>query len=198
MNVLVGRDVSIISAQAGTTRDLVEARTILAGVPVTFVDTAGLRDTGDDIEQEGVRRALVSAGQADLTVFVTCGEVRPPLIPTGPSMWVANKIDIVAPAEGAIGISALNGDGIGTLREHLIRTVERLMTGSPLPVLTRSRHRDCLEATCAHLRLASLSAQAELRGEELRLALHHLGRLTGIVGVDDILTEIFSAFCIGK
>ena len=198
LNRLSGRDVSIVSAQAGTTRDLVETRTVIGDVPVTLVDTAGLRESDDDVEREGVRRAKEAAKAADLMVVVTHGTDRVPTMGEVPGLWVANKIDLSPAPDGALGVSARTGEGIDVLRSTMSQIIQRLTSGSPLPMMTRSRHRDCVMSTTQHLRSALVVTEPELRGEELRLALHHLGRLSGAVTTDDILSDVFSTFCIGK
>ncbi len=198
VNILANRDVSIVSERAGTTRDVVQARVTMGGVPVTLIDTAGLRDSDDDIEREGVRRARRSAEASDFIILVTCGDR--PILPVfqKPTLWVANKVDIVAAPSGALGVSARTGEGIDTLRRDLATGIQRLVGGTTTPLLTRARHRDCVETTVELLRSARDVSSPELRGEELRLALHNLGRLTGEVDVEDVLGEIFATFCIGK
>ncbi len=197
INALTRREGSIVSDRPGTTRDIIEARTILGDVPVTLIDTAGLRESEDFVEQEGVRRARQAARDADLIISVTCGnDVSDQAWPE--SLWVCNKIDIASAPAGALGVSARSGDGIDVLRETLARSVRALTLGAPVPVMTRERHRSCLQACAAHLGEARRLETPELRGEELRLALDHLGRLTGHIGIEDVLADIFSTFCIGK
>ena len=199
VNVLAGRDVSIVSDRPGTTRDVVETRFVLGGIPLTLIDTAGIRDSEDELEREGVRRAHRSVGAADIVLRVTCGnDAGPTLGDNRITIDVSNKIDLYPALPRSIGVSALTGEGIDALRNALGKTAERLTSGSTLPPFTRARHRDCVERSLAHLQAARAAGMAELRGEELRLALHELGRLTGAVGVEDILSDIFSTFCIGK
>jgi tRNA modification GTPase len=202
INALAERDVAIVSHIPGTTRDVLETRVILGGVPVTLVDTAGLRETTDAIEAEGVRRALARAADADLVI--TMVEAGPPartkLRPnaTG-SMLVANKADLGLPGpDGALRISARTGLGMDALRAHLAETARRLTESSGPPPLTRARHRAALLAAAEHLDAAEQADLPELRGEDLRLAMRALGRITGHVGVEDILDMVFSHFCIGK
>ena len=199
VNLLAGRDVSIVSDRAGTTRDVVEARVVLGGVPVTLVDTAGLRDSEDELEQEGVRRARASVASADIALRVTCGVACSEDVASGQvALDVSNKVDLHPAREGTIGVSARTGEGLDELRDALAKMVEQLTSGTSLPPFTRARHRDCIERALGHLGAARASWMPELRGEELRLALRELGRLTGAVGVEDILSDIFSTFCIGK
>ncbi len=197
INALAGRDVAIVSALPGTTRDALEARVVLGGVPVTLVDTAGLRDTADPIEAEGVRRARLRAEEADLVVAVI--EAGEPLPASGAGLVVANKVDLGQTApEGALTVSALTGQGLDALRDRLSAFARDLTDSAGPPPLTRARHRLALEDALACLRSARGAPLPELRGEDLRQALRAIGRITGHVGVEDILDTLFSAFCIGK
>lgn len=202
VNCLVQEEVSIVSARAGTTRDLVEARLVLAGVPVTLVDTAGLRDTEDEVEAEGVRRARARAAAADLVLEIV---VDGPVSHAGELnvIRVVNKIDL-AGAECAracassVGVSARTGEGVPELLAVLSGRVHDIAARTPHPAMTRGRHRSCIETARHHLVAARHVGVAEFRGEELRLAMHALGRLTGRVDIEDVLDTIFSSFCIGK
>jgi tRNA modification GTPase len=196
VNALASRDVAIVSPIPGTTRDALETRIVLGGVPVTLVDTAGLREAADAIEAEGVRRARVRAAAADLLVTVTlAGHAHDP----GDGLLVANKIDLGGPVPpGAIGVSALTGQGLDALREALAARARALTQKEGPPPLTRARHRAALAEAVERLRAAGAAPWPELRAEDLRLALRALGRITGHVGVEDILDTLFSQFCIGK
>jgi tRNA modification GTPase len=196
MNALAGREVAIVAATPGTTRDALEARVVLGGVPVTLVDTAGLRETADPVEAEGVRRARARAAEADLRLLVgVAGEA----IAGAADVVVANKIDLGgAVADGAIGVSARTGQGMAALRARLEAAARALTAAEGPPPLTRARHRAALMEAVARLDDAAAAELPELRGEDLRLALRALGRITGTVGVEDILDSIFRAFCIGK
>ena len=198
MNALTGRDVAIISPGAGTTRDALECWVELAGVGVTLVDTAGLRDTADPVEAEGVRRARERAAAADLVIHVAEAGAEERL-PNGLNVVaVANKSDLAVPAPGWIGVSALTGHGVAELRDWLAASVERLtISGGDAP-LSRARHRAALLEASSCLARAASQTLPELRGEELRLAMRALGRISGAVEAEDVLTTIFSAFCIGK
>ncbi|MGA8191738.1 MAG: tRNA uridine-5-carboxymethylaminomethyl(34) synthesis GTPase MnmE, partial [Acetobacteraceae bacterium] len=213
VNALAERDVAIVSAMPGTTRDALETRVVLGGVPVTLVDTAGLRASTDAIEAEGVRRALARAADADLVVVVIepgeqAGEQEapPPLaggegeyVVAASHLLVMNKLDLgsVAPVD-AIGVSALTGEGLDTLRARLGAAARSLTESAGPPPLTQARHRAALQEAAARLADAGIADLAELRAEDLRLALRALGRITGSVGVEDILDTLFSRFCIGK
>ncbi len=207
LNALAGREAAIVSARAGTTRDVVEVRLDLAGVPVTLADTAGLREAADEIEQEGIRRARRRAEEADLVVAVfaadtaadaaTLAWVRPG------ALVLANKADLVrAPATiggvAALAVSALTGQGLAALRARLAAEAVRLAGAGDAALLTRPRHRAALHEAAAWLAEAEAAPLPELVSEALRAALRAVGRLTGRVGVEDILDVVFGEFCIGK
>jgi tRNA modification GTPase len=198
INALAERDVAIVSPTPGTTRDALETRVILGGVPVTLVDTAGLRETTDSIEAEGVRRALARAADADLVMtIVEAGAPAPEAAAN--ALLIANKADLGRPGpDGALRISARTGQGIAELRARLADAARQMTDASGPPPLTRSRHRAALLAAAEHLDAAEHADLPELRGEDLRLAMRALGRITGHVGVEDILDTVFSRFCIGK
>ncbi|HEY1412732.1 MAG TPA: tRNA uridine-5-carboxymethylaminomethyl(34) synthesis GTPase MnmE, partial [Rhodopila sp.] len=197
INALAERDVAIVSEIPGTTRDALETRVILGGVPVTLVDTAGLRETTDSIEAEGVRRARARAQDADLAMLVVEAGSPPPG-GTG-HLLIANKSDLGRPGpDGALPISAKTGQGMDELRARLATIARQMTESSGPPPLTRSRHRAALLTAAEHLDSAEHAELPELRGEDLRLAMRALGRITGHVGVEDILDTVFSRFCIGK
>jgi tRNA modification GTPase len=195
VNALAERDVAIVSARPGTTRDALETRVVLGGVPVTLVDTAGLRESDDEIEAEGVRRARARAEAADLVIAVA--EVGEDGAHGG--VRVANKTDLggVVP-DGAIGVSARTGEGLDKLRARLADAARSLTASAGSPPLTQARHRAALLEASARLAGAQTADLPELRAEDLRLALRALGRITGSVGVEDILDTLFARFCIGK
>lgn len=194
VNALAQRDAAIVSSTAGTTRDALEIRIVLGDVPVTLVDTAGLRDTPDPVEAEGVRRARRHAEQADLVVQVV---VAGGSAGTG-ALVVCNKIDQNAAPEGMLGVSASTGAGLGDFIGELSQRARALTTQSGSAPLTRARHRAGISEAATHLCNAAEACWAELRGEELRLAMRALGRLTGAIGVEDLLDTVFGQFCIGK
>jgi tRNA modification GTPase len=199
VNALAERDVAIVSAIPGTTRDALETRVILGGVPVTLVDTAGLRETTDSIEAEGVRRARARAQDADLAMTVVEAGSPPPDTAGDNHLLIANKSDLGRPGpDGALRISAKTGQGMDELRARLATTARQMTESSGPPPLTRARHRAALLAAAEHLDAAEHAELPELRGEDLRLAMRALGRITGHVGVEDILDTVFSRFCIGK
>jgi tRNA modification GTPase len=206
LNQLARREAAITSPIAGTTRDVIEVAIDLAGYPVLLADTAGLRDSADIIEQEGLRRALKRAEEAELRLFVfdACrpGDANGAAAWPGPdTLLVANKIDLAAdrnalPA-GAIPVSALTGEGLPVLIAALASRIEQTYDVAA-PVLTRARHREALETALSALRRSLAAELPELRAEDLRLAWRSLGRITGRVDVEDLLDVIFADFCLGK
>lgn len=207
LNALVGREAAIVSARAGTTRDIVEARLDLAGVPVTLSDTAGLREAGDEIEAEGIKRAEHRAKEAQLVITVFAAD-QPPDAETlrwvGPEALVlVNKCDLAPTAAAvagvpAVAVSALKGSGLDVLRDRLAEAALRLTGAGQGNQLTRPRHRAALTEAVALLGEAEEAGLPELTAEALRAALFALGRLTGRVGVEEILDIVFRDFCIGK
>jgi tRNA modification GTPase len=208
-NVLIQREAAIVSATAGTTRDVIEAHLDLGGYPVVLADTAGLRLSTEEIESEGIRRALARAASADLCIAVvdaTAGGELPQEIrklPEDRRMLVANKSDLLGePVEidgqPLLAVSAKTGAGIPALRETLAKLVAESMAIGNSPVLSRARHRAALTECQAALKRAGGAGSPELLAEDLRLAARALGRITGRVGVEEILDRIFAEFCIGK
>jgi len=208
LNVLARRDAAIVSAIAGTTRDIVEVHLDLGGYPVILADTAGLRETTDVIENEGVRRALARAEKADLKMLVFDGEKWPRLddatqaLADESSIAIVNKADMIGfqhkGDDTKLFISAKSGAGVSELLDRLIAEIELRFSGSAEPALTRERHRAALEDCAAHIQRALQAPVGELRAEDMRLAVRALGRITGRVDVEDLLDVIFRDFCIGK
>ncbi len=197
VNALAARDVAMTSPYPGTTRDALEVWIELAGVPVMLIDTAGLRETDDPLEAEGVRRARARAARADLVVQVIASPFEDKA--TGAAgLLVANKIDLAPAPAGWLGVSARTGEGFDRLREALSGEVRRLTEAGPHPVLSRARHEGALLEAASCLVRAREVLLPELRGEELRLAMRAIGRITGAVGVEDVLDSVFGSFCIGK
>jgi tRNA modification GTPase len=220
-NRLARRDAAIVSPYAGTTRDILEVHLDLDGYPGTLLDTAGIRDSDEPVEQEGVRRARERAAAADLVLWVIdvsagdlIGDQAPGL--EASAIWrVENKIDLAKPCGGAAtrdlndeckfscSISAANGDGIDQLVDRLTAFAKEYFSSVEAGIVTRARHRHLFEQTVAALDRALAEAAKsgepeELIAEELRSAATALGRLTGRVDVEDILDVIFRDFCIGK
>ncbi len=201
LNALARRDVAIVSPIAGTTRDAIEVRLDLAGIPVVLVDTAGLRESVDAIEAEGVKRALARAAQADLVLHLRpAGEAAAGERFDAPTIPVATKIDLGGqPAAGELGVSAVSGAGLGALISAMTERLASFGQAEPA-LLTRERQRIAVRDAVAAIQRAMRIApdQAELIAEELRVAVRALERLIGRVDVEDVLDSLFSGFCIGK
>ena len=205
LNALVGEPAAIVAGEPGTTRDLVRVQTLIEGIPVELIDTAGLRSAEHGAEREGVRRARAAGEQADLVLQVwDAAAGGPEPAPGERSVLVRNKIDLTGEppgrrGEGAVSVSARTGAGLDALRKAL---AARAGGGGEGAFSARARHINSLkEARRNYRRAASLFGRrqpAELIAEELRLAQEALGRITGAVSSDDLLGEIFSQFCIGK
>ncbi len=211
LNALARRDAAIVSARAGTTRDVIEVQLDLGGYPVVLADTAGLREAAaDEVEEEGIRRARDRASRADVKIAVFDGTALPALdaatlgLIDADTVVVVNKTDLPAAVPSMIGgvepvaLSARTGVGLAQLEARLTAfSADRLAVGSA-PSLTRARHRAALDE-CRIALLRALSAPLpELAAEDLRLASRALGRITGRVDVEDLLDIIFRDFCIGK
>jgi tRNA modification GTPase len=216
INLLARREVAIVSPHAGTTRDIIEVQLDLDGYPVTVIDTAGIRETDDPVEQEGVRRARMRAADADLVLWMTDARQAQHGIDArvsaknAPVWLVRNKIDLgedygagsfPATAGGIVfGISASRGDGVGDLIAALVDFAKDYLGSGEGGLIGRERQRKLLEQTASSLErsIAVLEQGEELAAEELRAASNSLGRLLGRVDVEDILDAIFRDFCIGK
>lgn len=210
MNQLARREVAIVSPHAGTTRDVIEVQLDLDGYPVTVIDTAGIRETSDPVEEEGVRRARVRAGEADLVLWLVdsasgASEPEQWLEQSSVPVWVVrNKADLSRGPSGTsdllIAISAERGDGLPQLMALLVDFAGQYFGSGEAGLITRDRQRVLLRSTADLLQHAAASAARgdEFVAEDLRAAAHQLGRLLGRVDVEDILDSIFRDFCIGK
>ncbi|WP_203414756.1 tRNA uridine-5-carboxymethylaminomethyl(34) synthesis GTPase MnmE [Entomobacter blattae] len=198
LNYLAGRPAAIVSSQAGTTRDAIEIRIEIADVPVTLVDTAGLRETGDEIEAEGIKRAHAYMQRADLIIYLIAPQDPLPLEVPAEALLVYSKVDLAPPPIGCLGISIREKMGLEEFYQELTQRTKTFLGPATQPPLTRVRHRAGIERAYQHLARAGQDGWPETRGEELRLALQALGQITGKVGVEEILDSIFGEFCIGK
>jgi tRNA modification GTPase len=226
MNQLARREVAIVSPHAGTTRDIIEVQLDLDGYPVTVIDTAGIRETDDPVEQEGVRRARARAAEADLVLWLTDAAREKNFDDGAVPVWVVrNKIDLdafesdaaVSRLDAAIhrppagvskqgwasadfAISASRGDGIAELILALVGFAQSYFGSEEGGLISRERQRKLLEATVVSLRrsLSVIEQGEELAAEDLRIAARSLGQLLGRVDVEDLLDVIFREFCIGK
>ena len=203
LNALAHKDVAIVSETAGTTRDIVEVYLDIAGYPVVIADTAGLRQTDEQIEKEGIKRALKRASDASL--LIAMGEVGKELdkktkdtFENHPNaLLVFNKADKGIKQEGLL-ISAKTGQGIDKLYQIIKEKVIEQMGSSGEVMLTRLRYKTALKECGEALGRALDETELELKAEELRLAARSLGKITGFVRTEELLDVIFSSFCIGK
>ena len=213
LNALAGRDRAIVTDIAGTTRDLLHEIVRIDGVELTLVDTAGLREGGDVIEREGMRRARGELERADLAIVVL--DARDPeggavavadaIAGVPARLWLHNKVDLlpVAPAlaPDVVHVSAHTGQGLEELHRHLRDLAGGEAAGGEGEFTARARHVDALVQAQAELAAARVHFDQEaldLAAEALRLAHDQLGEITGKVRADDLLGHIFASFCIGK
>lgn len=202
LNCLAGREAAITSEFAGTTRDIIEVRMDLSGLPVTLLDTAGLRETHDVVESLGIERAIARANAADLRLFLTLDGALPMgYSPVLGDIILHGKADLIASSGGGMLVSGKTGVGIAQLLDAVATELGGRMAGSN--TLTRERHRVGALGAISALDLALVeiaagSHRTELAAENLRRAIRSLDVLVGRIGVENLLDEIFSSFCIGK
>ena len=203
LNTLARRDVAIVSPVAGTTRDIIEVHCDLGGLPVIVIDTAGLRDSRDAVEQEGVSRARARAQEADLVLWLIPPEGPETEAPPARRLLrVGTKADLGGSrADCDLLVSAASGEGIPELIERLAAEAEAALGGGDA-VVTRERHRNALERAHACVlrarQMLETDGPLELAAEEVRLASRAVGEITGRVDVEHVLDRLFSSFCIGK
>lgn len=216
LNALLGEERAIVTAIPGTTRDVVDESANFGGVPVVLSDTAGLRETADEVERLGVERALRAVEAADLALLVLDTSVPFAMPPSAldrtrtlavlnksdlPCRWSEGEITTIAGRYRALRVSATEGTGLDDLRRAVLELAGD-MPSDGVPVLTRARHRDALVKgrDALHDALAGVerSAAPELVCVDLQAALDHIGVLTGTITNEDVLDAIFSEFCIGK
>lgn len=218
LNRLAGEEVAIVTPIAGTTRDRVKESILIEGVPMHIIDTAGLRQTSDEVEAKGIERTWDAIRLADLVIFLTApntekeaNELRAQILaaipPKCPVLELINKSDLLSQDPNSVKnqallISAKTGQGIDTLKQRILETVgwNGPQEGA---IVARRRHLDCLERAAEHIEKSEQFAangnnSLELFAEELFLAQNHLGQITGKLLPDDLLGKIFSQFCIGK
>ena len=199
LNALAGRDAAITSEIAGTTRDVIEVRMELAGLPVTLLDTAGLRETDDTIEKIGVARALERAKAADLRVFLIESNSKPEFDPVPNDIVIASKADLSGEKFGAV--SGKTGAGVAQLVEQIGAKLSSKTAKAGLA--TRARHKEAMERCLVSLAEASNRVAlgpefTDIASEELRISLEALNMLIGRVDIENVLDEVFSSFCLGK
>jgi tRNA modification GTPase len=200
-NRLAEREVAIVSDIPGTTRDVIEVALDLNGVPVVLIDTAGIRETTEPIEAEGVKRARARAESADLVLWLVDDEKAPTLRDPKREWVVRTKADLMPgkAKAGQLAVSGKTGAGIDALVVKLSGEAAKL-AGEPA-LVTHARQRKALETAAEHLVALSkpeVSMHEELFAEELRFAANAFARVTGKIGVEDVLGEIFKNFCVGK
>jgi tRNA modification GTPase len=226
LNALARRDVAIVSAEEGTTRDVIEVRLDLDGFPVVVSDTAGLRETTGEIEVEGIRRTLSRSREANLLVWVIDASLPPTETESAglpeqiagiskPVLIAANKCDLaeekscengipctapsVAPRHEIIRVSARTGEGLNIFIRRIAEFARATTEGASDPVITQARHRQHIADCMDHLAdFSGRSADVELRAEDLRLAANALGRISGRIDPEEVLGQVFGRFCIGK
>ena len=202
LNYLAKRDAAIVSDIAGTTRDVIEVNLEIAGLPVTIADTAGLRESGDVIENEGIKRALQRAERADLKILML--DANDHLADTSladeNTIILLNKIDAAQPEKkkSDVEVSINTGQGMDKFMQLLEQKLAERFALSEAPLITRQRHREALAEAVGCLDNISFDNPIELVAEDLRHAAFNIGRITGRIDVEDILDKIFSSFCIGK
>lgn len=214
MNALAGRDAAIVSDIAGTTRDIVEVRLELAGYIIWLSDTAGLRDTSDTIEAEGVKRALARAEESDLRIFLHAKDQTPPDMSTAVNgdLLLTNKSELNVEYQALQStatelehryISLKNDNDVLMVKDLLSAiVVDRMSTSGSAPLVSRQRHKHLLLSTLDNLNHAVLAMEndfsSDLIAEDIRLAARDIGKITGEIDSEDILDRIFGEFCIGK
>ena len=218
LNALAGRDTAIVTDIAGTTRDVLREHIAIDGLPLHIIDTAGLRDSDDLVEQEGIRRAWAEIEQADVVLLLVDSsqttETQPDILwrdmslhaqPAVPTLVVQNKIDVSGlPARSeqhVVSLSAKTGAGIALLRAQL-HQLAGLTEAGETRFSARARHVDALQRAAVLLQQTQQRFHAtgagELLAEDLKLAQQYLGEITGNVSSDELLGRIFGSFCIGK
>ncbi|PZQ13036.1 MAG: tRNA uridine-5-carboxymethylaminomethyl(34) synthesis GTPase MnmE [Ancylobacter novellus] len=205
MNALARREIAIVTEVPGTTRDVLETRLDLGGYPVVVVDTAGLRMSDDLVEREGIRRAEEQGRAADLVLWLEDAGApeEHPAVEAAEIWRVVSKADLATSLEhdGRRRVSTLTGEGLDELAAALGSAAASALGSGVDPGLTRARHRDALRAVARELDAALSSwneLPEELLAERLRTAATELGRITGRIGVEEVLGRVFSSFCIGK
>ena len=212
INAIVKRNVAIVSDIAGTTRDVIETYVDIQGFPVIFSDTAGLRETTDEIEQIGVKLAKDKIAEADFCLFMFDASVdTPEIFSTSvnkidvPYLFVANKMDKITEdkkadliKKGCALISAKESKNISVLTETIYKTFQDMYEKGTAQLITRQRYKEALGECLQNLSRFNLHKEIELAAEDIRLACRAIGKITGQVEVDEILDKIFSSFCIGK
>ena len=205
LNAIAKREVAIVSETAGTTRDIIDVHLDLNGYPAIISDTAGIREADNDIEHEGIMRALKKAENADIKI-VMFDSTKPAnqesldLIDDD-TIVVLNKCDMADSSDvvkDAIKISALTGINLDSLLDILEKETEKRLFSAGSATITRDRHRKFLQTACDSLNRAMTAEDLVLQAEDVRCAVREIGKITGSVEIEELLDIIFSDFCIGK
>lgn len=212
LNAIANRDAVIVSDIAGTTRDAIDIHLDLNGYPVIFTDTAGLRETEEEIEKKGIEIAYSKISDADFVIclFDACKDsvhIFDNIAKTfkNKMIIVANKSDKLTSEQcsdiqkqGCLLISAKSHDGVSLILEAVRSRIAEHFTSNSGLIITRQRYREALNEVLSNLQLFSFDKEIELTAEDIRLAARALGKITGRIEVDEILDKIFGSFCIGK
>ena len=206
INSLTKRNAVIVSDIEGTTRDAIDINLDIKGYPVIITDTAGIRETNNPIEKQGIEIAKEKINEADIiiNIYDTTNSSPDILLDKEKTIFVANKIDKLSQIEldnipnDHIKISAKHNQGIDVLIETIFNIIKDKFSNSSGPLITRVRYREALEDCLDNLDCFSLDKEIELSAEDIRLACRSIGKITGVVEVDEILNNIFGSFCIGK
>ena len=211
INAIAKRNVAIVSDIAGTTRDVIDAYIDLDGYPIILSDTAGLRDSVDEVEQIGIKLAQEKIAEADYKIFMfDAAEDKPEIFKnyadnSGNYVLVANKADKISDAEkqklmqqGCLLISAKGNENITVVTDKISSYFKGIISDNSSEIITRQRYKQSLDECIENLQRFNLQKEIELSAEDIRLACRAIGKITGRVEVDEILDKIFSSFCIGK
>ena len=194
LNALAGRSAAIVSDVAGTTRDLVEVPVMIDGMPILLIDSAGLRASGDPVEQQGVERARAAIDSADILLWLDEASSAP----RPDALLIAAKSDLgLSHKPSSIPVSAFSGEGLSRLRAAIVQRTKTLF-GSPDALTLHARHRTLLRRCLGHLDDALVGDDAVLIAEHIRTVLSLFEELTGRAGVEDMLDALFTRFCVGK
>ena len=206
INSLTKRNAVIVSDIEGTTRDAIDINLDIKGYPVIITDTAGIRETNNPIEKQGIEIAKEKINEADIVINIydTTNSSPDAFLDKDKTIFVANKIDKLSQSEldniphNHIKISAKHNQGIDALIETIFNIIKDKFSNSSGPLITRARYREALEDCLSNLDCFTLDKEIELSAEDIRLACRSIGKITGVVEVDEILNNIFGSFCIGK
>ncbi len=208
-NYLSQRDIAIVSESAGTTRDVIEAHIDIGGYPIILSDTAGIRESLDPVESEGINRAKKKSAESDFRIALFAFEQQHRLdhiVEDNNTIYVLSKADYIVDDQNIkinginyLPVSVINNIGTNKLILSIQEKIKgKFMSDHDTPIITRQRHRNCIQQALEHLERFHIDKPIELMSEDLRLASAELGKVIGVISNEEILDEIFSTFCIGK